>query len=726
MIKNIKINNLGVFNNFYNQDLEFKKFNLFFGWNYSGKTTLSKIFASFDNKKLPQNYTNVNFELIGEQGTYGINDLNQIKTKVFNQEYIDANLSFEEQNATNIILLTQGADDIKNRLNRLEEESDKISNLIKEYQKIFKENQDKISVRQTDIARDITEKLNLGRSYNAKNVRELIEELDISTLEQNILDDDVLHNDLKTYNSQADKQITKSIPRIIIPELDKINMVLDKTISIIEPLKRLQNSNEEEWVRQGLNLHKDSEICLYCGATLTEKTKQELDNHFSDIYKQFGQEIESLKKYCNKIDLNDFPKNNEFFPKFVDKYQDLIDKLKIDEYNKKIDSISHAIETKLKERISKVDAISSYDFESIKDTLSKIQDLIFANNDFNNNFVNEKNDIRHKIVLHYVSDMLLDRNYQLWEKEFYNADKATKILTKRLLNKHKWMEVLNKKISAAAEGAEKINGILKQLFLNNTEIEIKIEQTSNNNEITRLYRNNELATNLSEGEKTAIAFAHFLASLEDKDNIINKKQTIIYIDDPVSSLDSNHIFSVYAQIDKIIHDEYCQIFLSTHNYDFYRLFIDANKDPKPNCYYIKRFEDTSKIIDIPDCYKKFRTEYNHLYYSLKLFTEQNNEEENLIEIGNKLRKFLEIFTANKCPTKDGVNSRVSKLGAEYSVDNVILMTVLKVANTSSHSQIEQFFIDPTSMKNTIIETFKFIQKIDPYHLKCLEETYNCS
>lgn len=727
MIKNIKIDNLGVFQNFHNTNIEFSKFNILFGWNYSGKTTLSKVFASFDKKTLPENFENINFELYDENGnTFGIQNLNTLKTKVFNQKYIEDNLSFEEQNATNIILLADGADDIKKQLRRLGNECDKISNSIKEFQNILKENKERISVRHTDIARDISTKLNLGRSYNAKNVRELLGELDISTLEQNILEDDILHSDLKTYNSQADKKIEKNVPDIIIPELDKINAVLDKTISITEPLKRLQNPNEEEWVRRGLNLHKNSEVCLYCGGTLTEKTKQELDNHFSDIYKQFGQEIESLKKYCNKINLNDFPKNNEFFPKFVGEYQDLIDKLKTDEYNKKIDSINYAIETKLKERISKIEAISNYDFESIKDILSRIQDLISANNDFNDNFINEKNDICHRIILHYISDMLLDKNYQLWEKELYNADKATKILTKRLLNKHKWIDTLNKKISAAAEGAEKINTILKQLFLNDTEIEIKIEQTLNNNEITRLYRNNELATNLSEGEKTAIAFAHFLASLEDKDNIINKEQTIIYIDDPVSSLDSNHIFSVYAQIDKIIHDNYCQIFLSTHNYDFYRLFIDANKDPKPNCYYIKRFDDTSKILDIPACYKKFRTEYNHLYYSLKLFIEQNNQEENLIEIGNKLRKFLEIFTANKCPTKDGVNSRVSKLGAEYKIDNVVLMTVLKVANTSSHSQIEQFFIDPTSMKNTISETFKFIQKIDPYHLRCLEETFNNS
>jgi len=724
MIKNIKINNLGVFQNFKDEDINFKKFNLFFGWNYSGKTTLSKIFASFDNKKLPQNYSNVNFELIGENGNYGVNDLNKLKTKVFNQDYIDNNLSFEEQSTTNIILLTEGADDIKKQLKRLENECAKISKLITNYQSIYKKNQERISITHTDIARNIAEKLNLGRKFNAKDVRDLINEIDMLTLEYNILEEDILYNDLKTYNSQADKKIEKNIPNIIIPELDKINEILNKTISITESINRLRTADEEEWVRQGLSLHKNSQVCLYCGSILTNEIKQSLDNHFSDIYKQFGQEIESLKKYCNKINLNDLPKSNEFFPKFIDEYQNLIDSLNVDEYNQKIDIIINSIEKKLKERIHKIEAIPNYNFETTKSALIKIERLINTNNEFNNNFLKEKQNISERIILHYISDMLLDKNYQLCKKEVDNANRATSILTQKLRNKYTKIEELNKKISDAAEGAEKINTILRQLFLNNTEIEIKIEQTQDNNEITRLYRNNELATNLSEGEKTAIAFAHFLASLEDKDNIMNKENTIIYIDDPVSSLDSNHIFSVYAQIDKIIQDNYCQIFLSTHNYDFYRLFIDAHKEPKPNCYYIKRFQESSKIIEIPNCYKNFRTEYNHLYYSLKSFVINNNEEENLIEIGNKLRKFLEIFTANKSPTKDGVNSRVAKLGKEYCVDNVILTTVLKVANTSSHSQIEQFFIDPNSMKSAIKETFKFVNIVDSYHLSCLEESYN--
>ena len=47
---------------------------------------------------------------------------------------------------------------------------------------------------------------------------------------------------------------------------------------------------------------------------------------------------------------------------------------------------------------------------------------------------------------------------------------------------------------------------------------------------------------LSEGEKTAIAFVYFITKLKENDNKIT--ESIIVVDDPVSSFDSNHLFHV--------------------------------------------------------------------------------------------------------------------------------------------------------------------------------------
>ncbi|MCW5199778.1 AAA family ATPase [Desulfobulbus sp. F1] len=48
-----KISSFGVFDNFQwsNELPDFKQFNLIYGWNYSGKTTLSRAFRCFEQKK---------------------------------------------------------------------------------------------------------------------------------------------------------------------------------------------------------------------------------------------------------------------------------------------------------------------------------------------------------------------------------------------------------------------------------------------------------------------------------------------------------------------------------------------------------------------------------------------------------------------------------------------------------------------------------------------------
>jgi wobble nucleotide-excising tRNase len=72
--------------------------------------------------------------------------------------------------------------------------------------------------------------------------------------------------------------------------------------------------------------------------------------------------------------------------------------------------------------------------------------------------------------------------------------------------------------------------------------EISIEVTSETSgERFRLMRSEKVARNLSEGEKTAISFSFFLTKLLEFPTL---EEIIIYIDDPISSLDSNHVFQI--------------------------------------------------------------------------------------------------------------------------------------------------------------------------------------
>ncbi len=63
--KILKIKSFGVFSNFSWSPTcqDFKKYNFFYGWNYSGKTTFSRLFKSLEEKKIHQDFPELSFKL---------------------------------------------------------------------------------------------------------------------------------------------------------------------------------------------------------------------------------------------------------------------------------------------------------------------------------------------------------------------------------------------------------------------------------------------------------------------------------------------------------------------------------------------------------------------------------------------------------------------------------------------------------------------------------------
>ena len=96
------------------------------------------------------------------------------------------------------------------------------------------------------------------------------------------------------------------------------------------------------------------------------------------------------------------------------------------------------------------------------------------------------------------------------------------------------------------KGAERANSLLNNFFGHDG---IKLEARDGADKATvkfEITRNGKAAYNLSEGECSLVAFCYFIAKLEDPES--KGKELIIYIDDPISSLDGNHIFFLFSLI----------------------------------------------------------------------------------------------------------------------------------------------------------------------------------
>ena len=74
----------------------FKRLNVLYGRNYSGKTTLSRVFRSLETRKLPLNYVGSAFTLTGDKGAVTHTDLlaHNYDVRVYNRDFVTDNLSF--------------------------------------------------------------------------------------------------------------------------------------------------------------------------------------------------------------------------------------------------------------------------------------------------------------------------------------------------------------------------------------------------------------------------------------------------------------------------------------------------------------------------------------------------------------------------------------------------------------------------------------------------------
>ena len=105
VIKIAEIKNLAVFKDFkWDTSVKtkdgkidvFKDINILYGRNYSGKTTLSRIFRAFETGTISNKYENPEFKILfDDNSSVCQNDLaDKQKFRVFNSDFIDENLSF--------------------------------------------------------------------------------------------------------------------------------------------------------------------------------------------------------------------------------------------------------------------------------------------------------------------------------------------------------------------------------------------------------------------------------------------------------------------------------------------------------------------------------------------------------------------------------------------------------------------------------------------------------
>ena len=646
------------------QPLKFEKINILYGRNYSGKTTLSRIFRSLETGQLPENYDNPQYELIDENGMK--TDQNNISdfsypVRVFNEDFIKRNLKFlidpNGEIAPFAILGNNNgtlAEEIKELTNEIGNSVEPKTGLNKAvddatssydsanqaWSKAVSDLESKLSKKATDKKIGIKYKPDKfgDVNYNIAKIRSDVQTICQSEYQspsaaviancEAILQDTV-HEPITTIHFQHQYSAYK----------DEAISLLGREVGTSNKIQRLiHDAALNLWVKRGLEIADNASVCPFCGNPITDDFWSEIHAHFDEESKKLDDDISNLTERIrieiNKGAIDDSSIKLQLYSEYVERYEDakaVFDK-RLSEYYQALQELIDQLNAR-STNIS-VPIVFSSDKNcdnDIKEALDKLNLILNENNSFAGELKNRQKKAQSVLRLKEVEDFCNTIDYCATVKNIEKlkvlkdtAELKVAEAKTNLSNKQKVLEAKKRLLNDEELGAKHVNEYLNDFFGHHF---VTLEAHKDNDDATHIkfciMRNGKPAYNLSEGECSLISFCYFMAKLDDV--ATSGQKPIIWIDDPISSLDSNHIYFIFSLIVSKIAKTGCfsQLFISTHNLDFlkylnrlksYHLDKNGKQAADSKAYFlIERIGNHSSIQALPQYLKSNATEYNYLF-----------------------------------------------------------------------------------------------------------------
>jgi wobble nucleotide-excising tRNase len=671
-IRNIR--KYGVFQDFSSSTIpnlpDFRKFNLIYGWNYSGKTTLSRLFRALERKSSSLLPVDASFELVFSDTNVGINGVisrtniaEAPAVRVFNRDYVHENFKYEHT-APELIVVGEENITLNDRRDVLKQRFDAISEMILDLESNRSYLVDTRNVSGTACARTISD-MTHDRAFNRTSLYNLLEFI-APNPDKYILNEHDIKETQQLINSMHQfiqlSSIENSFPSIQTHVSD-VNSLLIETASnmAIEHIK--ENRILESWIRTGLSLHKDKSTCEFCGNDLVAQRLSVLKDHFSDAYELLNSKIQFKIDELESISFNhNVPDDSRVVSNVKAAYARNVMLLNgwcgwANSYRAELILLLRSKQLSIEYTM---DQIKSHDIWTIgNEAVAQLNLNIEAHNEVIVNLERHIKTATSKLKNHMSARYYKDTDLLNIESQIQTIDTQ---LTKARTLKSRYQTALNtviQSINQSSIAVDKINKLL-HLLLNDDNIYVKRHSDAT----FRFMRQTSPATDLSDGEKTAITFAYFITQLDESQD--TSEEIIVFIDDPISSLDSSHVYAVYAIISKCL-ETYMQVIVSTHNSEFFNLLKLSWLNHRSNGnvssgYHLVRREDNAEIRPLPKTLKKFQSEYEYIFEKLMNFIDDPNATEaDAYTVPNILRKFLEAYLGFREPHRREWHSKLEIL-----------------------------------------------------------------
>lgn len=683
--KIIKILNIGRFEN-YNAtgDLELNKMTLVYGENGKGKTTLSSIFRSLKNNdpsfiieratlgKTEKPEVQIRVDSNNHSFVNDVWDADYKNIEVFDSTFVNKNIFSGES-------VEHGH---KKNLNRfvVGEKGVQLAQDIEDLDILIKEKNNEINVKSTTVQKHI-----YGNTYSVSDFINIEENKDIDKLiKEKEKEIEVL--------KKSSVIITKSnLQKMVLPEFSEKDLqdILNKELEGVskeaetktrEHIKNNLDNYGEKWLESGLKYLKEDENCPFCGQTCESSDLiGSYKGYFNQEYKKLKSNIETKKIdvsnsfsesaliFINKT----FESNNSLLDFWKDYVE--VEDIKLlfadiqDAWKNLRDLSVQYLKQKMLAPLEQliIDKDLKIAIENYNSTLEQIKDYNEIIEKINDNIQSKKLEAGGGDLLSANNKLMELKNIKSrFEKdaidvctEYSKLTKEKNDLEREKKNKKEKLSDYTKEVFDTYQSS--INGYLDKFGAGfqigeletsyvggkpSTSYCIKIEQTSVKLGDATTCGTPCFRTVLSQGDKNSLAFAFFLASLDQDDKIQEK---IILFDDPISSLDGCRKETAKNEIVKI-YEKAKQCIVLSHDKYFLRSISDSIKKEDQKSLIIYRKKSASDIKEW-DIIKATLGSYFESFYRMINYVDDGADDSELISIGRCIRPVLEGYYRLKYP-----------------------------------------------------------------------------
>ncbi len=742
--------------------LEFARFNLIYGWNGTGKTVLSELFRHLETKQPIELADGEVQFMVGGIAVSGGDIPNAAipQVRVFNRDSVDRTI-FEvpSQQLPAVYYLGEDSVEKQKQVVARKDELDRRLAQAVEWERARSRADTDFERFCTDQARQIKDLLLISgggpyRNYQAPRFKAAAENLLQASQPLALLSEDVRRRHLATKEG-SDKgrlePLAVTYPDVATLTHEVEAMLKSSVISSSLP-GLVADPAVGEWVGQGLALHTGehaTDDCRFCGQPMPAGRLERLEAHFSDRFRELVGAVDEMQEVLGDAAslVGSLSPHDArlLYPHLQDEYGQVCKEL-AQQSRLGVGFVGALRSALLAKRgdpfaprefrpslygvgLPAEDAAALdgahravLDGEAVSETLGeaallRVNALIEAHNKYTDAFEREVGAARTALENDRVARALSD--YRTKKKALDDAA-AGSIAARSAADAIKSeITQLELSIGQHQKPAAELNREMAA-YLGRDELRFEVQEAG-----YTITRNGQSAMNLSEGERTAIAFMYFLKSLQSMG--FRADPGVIVIDDPVSSLDANSLYSAFGFMKNRTGTAH-QLFVLTHNFTFFRQvrswFRYLPKETKKDArFYMLECQTNdgqreSIIRQLDPLLHRYESEYHYLFKRVYDKATRSTDDDALAqfyEMPNIARRLLEAFLAFRAPELPSETALLNRLDHMTFTDPSDRFRIERFLHLGSHFDRVG---DPEHDLSTLSETRAVLLNI----LACMEQT----